>query len=263
MEGDFSGMKKTKKWLAVLLAGSMIMAGGMSVTASAAEAAVSESQGTTTDNVETDCYGKYEFIPTKDGKGAHLVSYLGNSKEEVIYDKIYSSDYVDEYKAKYLGKGLGGYHLFNSDSIYCVDIVGSPLSIETGAFYDCPNLKSLVIRSNTTEIKTKSIVDCPSLVIYGEKGSKAETYANKNNIKFVNIKCTHYYGDVDFDGQITSGDAQAILRASAEQEYFFSDQKKAADVNCDGSILSDDAINVLRYSAGYNVTGTKIGQVIK
>lgn len=68
------------------------------------------------------------------------------------------------------------------------------------------------------------------------------------------------YGDVDGDGNITSSDALAILRASVGLTEFSGDASILADVDGDGMINSSDALIVLRYSVGYDAPGTKIGQ---
>ena len=57
-------------------------------------------------------------------------------------------------------------------------------------------------------------------------------------------------GDADGDGEVTSGDAVAILRyiAAYEVESFGID---VADFDGDGEVTSGDAVAILRYLAGY------------
>lgn len=247
-------MKKTKKWLAVLLAGSMIMAGGMSVTASAAEVdEVAPGISQASETVYWD--GDFAFIKTGN-KTAKIVDYDGPRVDIKIPIAVFTSDEA------LVVTSIGRDAFSNMPTLRSIVVPDTVTSFGQGAFSDNPSLLRITIPSSLHNY-TANLLRCPSVKVFGVKGSNAERIAKDRHVQFVDINGTRFYGDVDFDGQITSGDAQAILRASAEQEYFFSDQKKAADVNCDGSILSDDAMNVLRYSAGYTVTGTKIGQVIK
>ena len=59
------------------------------------------------------------------------------------------------------------------------------------------------------------------------------------------------FGDVNFDGNVDSADALAILRASIDYETFDEVQTYLADVDADGDISSADAVAVLRYSVDY------------
>ena len=62
----------------------------------------------------------------------------------------------------------------------------------------------------------------------------------------------HLLGDADGDGEVSSGDAVAILRylAAYEVENFVAE---AADFDGDGGISSGDAVAILRKLAGYDV----------
>lgn len=70
------------------------------------------------------------------------------------------------------------------------------------------------------------------------------------------------YGDLDGDGQITAGDALAILRASAGMTELDPELTVIADVDGDGSITANDALAVLRNSAGID-GGSNIGQPVQ
>ena len=64
-------------------------------------------------------------------------------------------------------------------------IPSSVASIGNYAFSDCRGLTSITIPSSVTNIETGAFKDCSEeLTIYGTAGSYAETYANKNKIKF-------------------------------------------------------------------------------
>ena len=62
----------------------------------------------------------------------------------------------------------------------------STISIGFKAFGYCPSLEKVVIPSSVTSIDATSFEYCsPRLIIYGERGSYAETYANANGIAFL------------------------------------------------------------------------------
>ena len=57
-------------------------------------------------------------------------------------------------------------------------------------------------------------------------------------------------GDLDGDGEITSGDALAVLRMSVGAAEITDENKPLADVDEDGEITAGDALEVLRFSVG-------------
>ena len=58
-------------------------------------------------------------------------------------------------------------------------------SVGESAFEDCKNLENVLILKNVTSIGENAFNNCSkNLVIYGESGSYAETYAKENNITF-------------------------------------------------------------------------------
>lgn len=60
--------------------------------------------------------------------------------------------------------------------------------IGRNAFLDNTKLKSIVIPKSVTNIGESAFKNCPNLIIYGAKGSYAETYAKLNNITFKLMK---------------------------------------------------------------------------
>lgn len=58
------------------------------------------------------------------------------------------------------------------------------LAIEYKAFAGCKNLKEVYIPSSTKKISTKAFLDSDNLVITCKKGTYAESYAKKNNLKY-------------------------------------------------------------------------------
>ena len=58
------------------------------------------------------------------------------------------------------------------------------VAIGDGAFQNCPNLQEVVIPKIVTQIGTDAFKGCPNLIIFGEEGSFAQTYAEENGISF-------------------------------------------------------------------------------
>ena len=71
------------------------------------------------------------------------------------------------------------------ENLTSVKIPDSVIKIGWAAFYNCANLKSIIIPRNVRTIRDSAFAGCKNLTIYGERGSAAENYAKKNNIKFV------------------------------------------------------------------------------
>ncbi len=65
-------------------------------------------------------------------------------------------------------------------------------------------------------------------------------------IEIVNL----FYGDVDFNQQVTAADARLVLRASVQLEQFTETQMLLGDVDESGTITAADARMILRYSVG-------------
>ncbi len=77
------------------------------------------------------------------------------------------------------------------DEITTVELVNIPFhieTIETYAFYNCYNLKSITIDSSTVVINDNAFYGCSDdLVIYGYDNSTAQKYAEENGITFVSL----------------------------------------------------------------------------
>ena len=80
------------------------------------------------------------------------------------------------------------YAFFGNDLLYDVTLPEGLTTIENHAFYGCQNLKAIEIPASVTAIGTWTFTFCPSLTIYGVSGSYAQTYANSNNIPFMEIQ---------------------------------------------------------------------------
>lgn len=78
-------------------------------------------------------------------------------------------------------------YAFNkSINLISVTIPNSVTTIEDYAFEGCGNLSSITIPSSITSIRCSAFDNCSnSLTIHGETGSYAETFANNNDIAFI------------------------------------------------------------------------------
>ncbi len=74
-----------------------------------------------------------------------------------------------------------------NENISEIEIPSGTKSIGENAFGGCTKLTGITIPKSVTEIGDKAFDKCTSLTIYGYTGSYAETYANKNNIPFVDL----------------------------------------------------------------------------
>ena len=84
------------------------------------------------------------------------------------------------------------------------------------------------------------------IVIYGENGSAAQTYADNNSIKFISTGSEYELGDVNLDGIINETDATEILKYNVELVRFTDEQKALADIDGNGIINVSDVSELQR-----------------
>lgn len=84
------------------------------------------------------------------------------------------------------------------------------------------------------------------IVIYGENGSAAQTYADNNSIDFVGSGSEYQLGDVNLDGKITVADATMVLKANVDLVTLTDEQKKLADFDQNGVVNVMDASELQR-----------------
>ncbi len=92
---------------------------------------------------------------------------------------------------------------------------------------------------------TRTVIESDLTVTY-----KAIAGLDGVQYESVRTKAAGLIGDIDRDGEITSADALAILRISAELEDCGSTKETLSDTDDDGYVTSADALDVLRRSAG-------------
>lgn len=83
-----------------------------------------------------------------------------------------------------------------------------------------------------------------------ENGNAVQSEVNEA-VKALTAKITQarLLGDVDGDGEVSTGDTAAILRASAELGELSEEEKRSGDVNGDRSADTKDAVLILQYAA--------------
>ncbi|MBQ3915851.1 MAG: leucine-rich repeat protein [Ruminococcus sp.] len=182
-------------------------------------------------------------------------------------------------------KSLGIGSFMSCTSLTSIDLSGTDKAlteIPARCFYSCTSLGKVTIGDNITTIGGEAFFGCPVLditipptvtnigknaigvhadphtsqivnyqkvVIRGETGSYAESYALANGIDFLDEN-NCIMGDIDGNGLLSSVDASAVLRAysnmatgndsgmSIKQEYL-------ADINGDNQITASDASAIL------------------
>ncbi len=117
---------------------------------------------------------------------------LAGGKNTVIPEGVTSIG-----RSAFLGSGLSkisipkGVTMIERDAFqYCsslteISISESVAEIQSAAFQGCSSLMEIAVPESVTIIGRNAFAGCnEELVIFGKKGSYAETYANENNIKF-------------------------------------------------------------------------------
>ena len=129
------------------------------------------------------------------------------------------------------------------------------------AFEDCTSLKKITIPPSVTEIASDAFLNCDELVIYGESGSAAETFAQTNGYKFVKL-VERILGDVDGDGKSDIVDATIVQRVATNIKVSIPEEiLMNGDVDSDGKLSITDATFIQRH-ATFVKTPYPIGEKI-
>lgn len=165
-----------------------------------------------------------------------------------------------------------GYEAFK----YCrklseVTLGNSVKEIDYYAFFGCRSLKSVTIPESVTTIgdsafgyDDEGIID--SFIIYGNKGSEAERYANYNGITFTDVNDQpdppYLLGDADGSGEVDMADATVIQRAVTKIVVpYDEEQLMRGDVDGDGGLTIVDATLIQRFATKVN-TPYPIGEPV-
>ena len=112
---------------------------------------------------------------------------------------------------------IGAWAFYRCSALTSITIQDGVASIGNYAFYYCSSLTSITIPSNVVSIGKGTFSGCTDVIIYGETGSYAETYANVNNLPFVavstatpNKECTDISCTINYMGGFYADDQTAI-----------------------------------------------------
>ncbi len=142
-----------------------------------------------------------------------------------------------------------GWDVFSGcSSLKSVTIPKSINKIDTNAFSDCTSLRSIIIPDSVNDIADGAFYGCSNLIIYGKKGSYAETYANNNHIDFTAFEI----GDVNFNNTIDIKDVTEIQKGFVGLIELSDKQLAAADANGDGRVDINDVTHLQLYLAEFD-----------
>lgn len=154
-------------------------------------------------------------------------------------------------------KGIAGYAFYWQYNLKGIQIPNTVTNIGECAFYGCESMKEIHIPQSVTEIGRWALgyldasgIKVPGFTIYGVAGSAAQTYADENGFKFVEVEPEYILGDVDASGNVDIADLRMVLRSVCEKTTLDADQKLAADVEKDDDINIQDLRKLLRYICG-------------
>lgn len=142
-------------------------------------------------------------------------------------------------------KVIGMRSFMGCENLKEVDIHDGILLIDSQAFYNCPTLEKATIAPSVQVIKSQAF-ESGNLVIYGEAGTAAETYAKANDIPFNGSKVL---GDIDGSGSLSISDVtmlQSFIAGAKEIEVGLS----VGDINGDGNINISDVSKLQSIIAG-------------
>lgn len=80
---------------------------------------------------------------------------------------------------------IGSYAFTDCFDLINLDLPSNVQKIDIGAFMGCSDLYGITIPQSVTDIEDYAFEDCLHLIVYGSKNTVAQTYANNNNITFV------------------------------------------------------------------------------
>ncbi len=154
---------------------------------------------------------------------------------------------------------IGSWSFNGCSSLTSITIPDSVTSIGHGAFCNCTLLTSVTIPNSVTSMgewafgyyfNNMGATAVPDFTIYGVKGSVAETYAEENNITFIEVKETAS-GDINGDGEVNLSDVRIMISKIASGAELTEEEIAAADLNGDGKAdLSDVRLLISKIASG-------------
>ena len=145
-------------------------------------------------------------------------------------------------------------------SLTSVTISNSVSSISMATFFCCSNLTSITIPKSVTSIGQiafgydfdNGFVKIENFIIYGYKGSAAETYANEKGFTFVDIESipAHKKGDLNGNGKIDASDLLQVKSHIKKVKPLEGDDFTCADVDGNGAINAADLLKMKAHMKG-------------
>ena len=83
---------------------------------------------------------------------------------------------------------IGNFAFVVCENLTTIDISESVTRLGHTALYRCPKLAKVIMRANTTNFEYGVFLESPLVTLYGIPGSDSETYAEANNIPFIDLK---------------------------------------------------------------------------
>lgn len=117
-------------------------------------------------------------------------------------------------------------------------------SIDSYAFYNCPNIEKIYLPSTVETMGTDIFKNCSNLVIICEQGSKSESYATINSLKYT------FRGDPNGDHIIDFKDILLINKHRLGKAQLSGAYLDVADTNRDDKIDFMDILQVNKYRLG-------------
>ena len=113
-------------------------------------------------------------------------------------------------------------------------------TVGDNAFYECLNLKSVVLPENLDSIGKRAFANCPKL--------SSLKFADRDLIP-PTIVIEQKTGDINDDGTVNGKDSMLLLQYLAGWDIELSPD--SADINGDGAINGKDSMLLLQYLAGW------------